>query len=199
MPMRTVTYGAACSLDGFIARPDGGVDWLRFTDDVRAITAEYWSRIDTILMGRKTYEFAAAAGTGSSAAGGMRAYVFSRTLASLRAPGAELVREDAGEFVRALKRAPGKEICVLGGGDLARSLLEAGVVDEIGINVHPVLLGAGIPLFLDPRRQVDLELLECRALARGCVLLRYRAARGGVTAPRRARRKGSTRAADDRR
>jgi dihydrofolate reductase len=62
----------------------------------------------------------------------------------------------------------------MGGGDFARSLLSAGVVDEIGLNVHPVLLGSGIPLFVDPRRQVDLELTECRALQAGCAFLMYR-------------------------
>jgi dihydrofolate reductase len=99
--------------------------------------------------------------------------VFSRTLSSLPTKGATLVHDDAAAFVKKLKEAPGKDITVMGGGDFARSLIAAGVVDEIGINVHPVLLGSGIPLFVDPQRQVDLELAECRAMEKGCVLLRY--------------------------
>jgi dihydrofolate reductase len=61
----------------------------------------------------------------------------------------------------------------MSGGNFARSLLEADLIDEIGINVHPVLLGAGLPLFYEMTRPIDLELLECRQLKNGCVVLRY--------------------------
>jgi len=174
-----VTYGAACSLDGYIARSDGSVDWLRFTSDVQAIMAAYWKRIDTVLMGRRTYEAALAQGGGRSG-GGIRTFVFSRTLRSLPAKageGTELVREDAGDFVRRLKEEPGKEVCVMGGGIFARSLFGAGLIDEVGLNVHPILLGTGIPLFLDPGRAVDLELAACRTLEGGCAYLEYRVRR----------------------
>ncbi len=172
--MRLVTYGAACSLDGFIARPDGGVDWLIMTADARAVMAEFWPRIDTVLMGRKTWDRAAKMGGGSGGYPGVGTYVFSRTLNADPAPGVTLVKSDAGEFVRTLKKQKGKDICVMGGGDFARSLFEAGVIDEVGINVHPVLLGSGIPLFLNPGRQVNLKLAECRQMQKGCVLLTYR-------------------------
>jgi len=171
--MRVVTYGAACSLDGFIARPDGGVDWLLMTGDARKVMAEYWPRVDAVLMGRKTWEQAVAMGGGGGGKG-ISTYVFSRTMTKDPAEGVTLVREGAGAFVRALKERPGKDICVMGGGELARSLFEAGVIDEVGINVHPVLLGSGVPLFLDPGRQVDLTLVECRPMQKGCVLLKYR-------------------------
>ncbi|MFT3743338.1 MAG: dihydrofolate reductase family protein [Pyrinomonadaceae bacterium] len=88
--------------------------------------------------------------------------------------GGEIVASDPGEFVRELKQQDGKEICVMGGGNLARTLLEAGVVDEIGFNVHPVLLGSGVPLFHEMSRQIDLELLECKAMKNGCVYVLYR-------------------------
>ena len=171
--MRLVTYGAACSLDGFIARADGDIDWLLMTDDARKVMAEYWPRIDTVLMGRKTWEQAAAMGGGGGYPG-VGTYVFSRTMAMDPTPGVTLVKEDAGEFVRRLKRGKGKDICVMGGGEFARSLFEAGVIDEVGINVHPVLLGSGIPLFRDPGRQVNLRLVECRPMQKGCVMLTYR-------------------------
>lgn len=172
--MRKVTYGAACSLDGFIADPDGGVDWLYFSKDVQAITAEYWRRIDTLVMGRKTWDVAAgASGDGGAMMKGIKAYVFSRTLKEIRAPGVQLVSDDAGEFVRALKRSKGKEICVYGGGDFAHSLFQAGVIDEVGLNVHPVLLGSGIPFFKDAGR-VKLKLLENRSIAGGCVYAMYK-------------------------
>jgi dihydrofolate reductase len=81
---------------------------------------------------------------------------------------------DAAEFIAELKRKPGKGICVMGGGVLARSLFEADLIDEVGFNIHPVLLGSGIPLFHEMSRQIDLELLECKRLSNGCVMVRYR-------------------------
>jgi len=87
------------------------------------------------------------------------------------------VRDDAAAFVRALKEQPGKGICLMGGGELARSLLDAGVVDEVSLNVHPVLLGGGTPLFPQARQRVDLELVETRRFASGIVLLHARVRR----------------------
>jgi dihydrofolate reductase len=101
-------------------------------------------------------------------------YVFTRTLPEDPGGGITVVRGDAAEFVRALKQQDGKDICLMGGGELARSLFEAGLIDEIGFNIHPVLLGAGIPLFHPLSRQIDLELRECRAFQNGCVYVTYR-------------------------
>ena len=171
--MRTLTYGAACSLDGFIAGPNDEIDWLHFSRDVHRMMADYWKTIDTLLMGRKTYEVAAQQAGGPNFQG-MRAYVFSRTL-DASPPGAQLVSDDAGEFVRGLKQQPGKGIGVFGGGDFGRSLFEAGVVDEVRLNVHPVLLGSGVPLFRDAGR-IALTLGDCRVIDGGCILASYRVA-----------------------
>jgi dihydrofolate reductase len=171
--MRTVTYGAACSLDGFISGPGGSLDWLHWSDDAKSIMTTFWGNVDTILMGRKTWDIAAQQ-KGGSAGGGMHSYVFSRTLDAIERKGVTLVKDDAGEFVRALKTRPGKDICVLGGGDFARSLLAAGAIDEVGFNIHPVLLGSGAPLVLDAGRRVGLELKECRPIDGGCVYVVYR-------------------------
>jgi dihydrofolate reductase len=103
---------------------------------------------------------------------GVTAYVASRTLTAAPGQGVEVIA-DAGTFVRALKSQPGKDIMIMSGGSLATSLLHAGVIDEIGFNVHPVLLGAGVPAFLDTGGRVRLELAECRPLDGGCVLVRY--------------------------
>ncbi|HYN06378.1 MAG TPA: dihydrofolate reductase family protein [Vicinamibacterales bacterium] len=170
--MRKVTFGAACSLDGFIARPDHAVDWLRWSKDVGEITSQFWKTIDTVVMGRKTY--AVAAKSGSGAYPGVKNYVFSRTLRKLDHPKVELIGDDAATFVAALKKKKGKDICVMGGGELARALFEAGVIDEVGLNIHPVALGAGIPMFPRAQRQIDLELLESRPLQGGCVYVLYR-------------------------
>lgn len=174
--MRTVTYGAACSLDGFIAAADGALDWLQFSRDVRDVMATYWATIDTVLMGRKTWEVAAAQGGAGTAgdASKMATYLFSRTLKAAPSPHVHLVSRDAGEFVRDLKRRPGRGICVLGGGELARSFFAADVIDEVRLNIHPVLLGAGVPLFRDVGRRIPLELVEARTIDGGCVLATYR-------------------------
>jgi dihydrofolate reductase len=174
--MRTVKYGAACSLDGFIAGSGGEIDWLHFSLDANEVMREYWKSIDTILMGRKTWDFAKSqgGGDGGSRSSGINTYVFSRTLGSIDAQGAELVRDDAGAFVRDLKQRAGKGICLMGGGDFARSLFEAGVIDEVELNVHPVLLGSGVPMFLDPCHRVALELAESRTIDGGCVYSTYR-------------------------
>lgn len=175
---RRVTYGAACSLDGFIARPDGAVDWLHFSRDVEEIMTRYWRGVDAVLMGRKTWEVAAGSGAGAPAGKDMKAYVFSKTLSPASVQGAELVSTDAGAFVRRLKEMEGGDICLLGGGQLASALIAAGVVDEVGLNLHPVLLGDGIPLFADPGRQTNLELVSSRELDGGCVMLTYRVQSG---------------------
>ena len=169
--MRKVTFGGASSLGNFIARADHAVDWLMWSDEAAAMMNDYWKTIDTVLMGRKTYEVAVQRG-GVGGFPGVTTYVFSRTLPDQ--VGLDLVRGDAAEFVRDLKAKPGRDICVMGGGELARSLFEADLIDEIGFNIHPVLLGSGIPLFHPMSRQIDLELVECKPFRNGCVAVTYR-------------------------
>lgn len=172
---RTVTFGGACSLDGFFARRDDSVDWLMWSDEAGEIMGEYWKTVDTVVMGRKTYEVGLKMTKGkSNPYAGMKAYVFSRTLKAESGRGAKIIASDAVAFVRKLKRESGKDICVLGGGELANSLLAGGVIDEIGFNIQPVLLGEGVPLFHDMKRQIDLELLDCRRFKNGCVYVLYR-------------------------
>jgi dihydrofolate reductase len=173
--MRKVIFGGANSLDNFIARKDGAVDWLLFSKDVQKIMKEMWENIDTIVMGRKTYEVAQRMGGGSGGYPGVKTYVFSRTIKKQNSRKLIFVNEDAAAYVRRLKEEEeGKDICVMGGGVLAQSLFEADLIDEIGFNIHPVLLGSGIPLFHEMSRQIDLELQECRQLSSGCVLLTYK-------------------------
>jgi len=173
--MRLVTFGVANSLDNFIAREDGAVDWLMWGDEAAAVTQAYWKTVDTILMGRKTYEFAMSQYKGDGEEeSGIKTYVFSRTMKYSGSKSAEIVSENAAEFVRALKEKEGGDICLMGGGDFAKTLFEAGLIDEIGFNVHPVLLGKGIPAFLEMSRQIDLELVECRPFKNGCVYVLYR-------------------------
>jgi dihydrofolate reductase len=176
--MRSVIFGGANSLDNYFARKDDAVDWLIWSNEVSEFMADYWKRFDTVLMGRKTYQVALRTGGGASYPG-MRSVIFSRTLKSrtLKKKASdqiEIVSEDAAEFVRKLKKEDGKDVCVMGGGLLAKSLFEADLIDEIGFNIHPVLLGSGIPVFHEMSRQIDLELIECRQWKTGCVLVTYR-------------------------
>lgn len=170
--MRKVIFGGANSLDNLLARPDGSVDWLLWSKDVGAIMRGFWKTVDAVLMGRKTYVVGLEHRAGA-ATPGVESYVFSRTLDQAAHPNVEIVSEDAVGFVGRLKQKEGGDICLMGGGELARSLFEAGLVDEIGLNVHPVLLGRGIPLFHPMERQIDLELVECRRIENDCVYLRY--------------------------
>ena len=169
--MRKVIYSAAASLDGYIAGPDEAIDWIRSSDEGAEIMKRLWKGVDTILMGRRTWDFAQRRGGGPRSAG-LRTWVFSRTMTE-SPDGAELVRGDAVGFVRALKQEEGGAIFLMGGGELASALIEGGVVDEIGVSVHPLLLGDGVPLFRSMQRRVDLAPLEQRPIANGCVYVRY--------------------------
>jgi dihydrofolate reductase len=182
--MRRVKYFVANSLDNFIARKDGSVDWL-FMDNTDYGMAEFFKSIDAVLLGRKTYELVLSQSpppkrkskkpTGKRAAEpSMKSYVFSRTIDSSPDESVNLIAEKAGEFVRHLKHQTGKDIWLMGGGELARSLFAENLVDEISLNIHPVLLGAGIRLFPEIGKQLDLELLECKAHKNGCVQVAYR-------------------------
>jgi dihydrofolate reductase len=190
--MRTVTYGGAVSLDGFLADAAGGVDWLHFSRDVQAEMAEFWKDVDAILMGRKTYGVAAGNSDCAEAREveaalekksrkkkepAVRTYVFSRSLKAIDKPGVELVSGDAAAFVRDLKQRPGRRICLMGGGELAQSLIAEGLVDEVGLNIHPILLGSGVPVFRDPGHRVAFNLTECRQIDGGCVIVKYTLAR----------------------
>jgi dihydrofolate reductase len=173
--MRKVTFGGAISLDNYLARPDDAVDWLMWSDEAHAVMADYWKTIDTILMGRKTYEVALRNSKGKSGGyPGVKTYVFSRTLEPDADQSVTIISSDAVALVRDLKNQPGKDICLMGGGEFAKAMFEADLVDELGFNIHPVLLGAGIPLYYPMQRQIDLELLECSKFKNGCVLVKYR-------------------------
>jgi len=179
--MRKVTWSAACSLDLMLAGPDGGLDWMRWSDDAAAIAAAGWRGVDTLLMGRKTYDFAAKSGGSDAGESPIRTFIFSRTM--MEAPnGATLVATDPTAFVKALKQQEGGDIMLMGGGELAGVLIAGGAVDEIGLNLHPVLLGGGAPCFGALAARVDLILLEVRPLAKDCVYLLYRVGQAGNSA-----------------
>jgi len=185
--MRKVTLGLANSLDNYIARKDGGFDWLHWSKEVAEISAKFMKTVDALLIGRKTFEVMLASGQTSYP--GAKNYVFSRSkkkrealkkrLAAKKKPdrNVEIVTEDAAKFVRELKRRKGKGIVVFGGGELAKSLFEADLIDEFVLIIHPVLLGSGIPLLHEMKKLIDLELLECKVLKGGYLAVTYRVKR----------------------
>lgn len=177
--MRKVVYSLTNSLDNFIARADGGADWILMDDELMEEFPRFFEMFDTVLMGRKSYDVAYAqshthdTSQGESGFMGMKTYVFSRTMKPNPGGEVELVSEDAGEFIRNLKNGSGKDIWLMGGGELAASLLKENLIDEINLAIQPVLLGSGVPLFPEVDRQIDLRLVECKTYKNGTVSLTY--------------------------
>ncbi len=159
------------SLDGYIAGPKGEADWILMDPEIDF--KEMLGRFDTVLIGRGTYEASMKHGGGGMP--GMKAYVFSQTLRPEDHPKVTIVRsEKAKETLSALKKAPGKDIWLFGGGKLFRSLLDLKLVDSIETAIIPVLLGAGIPLLPPPGKSSKLTLTKERTFEKtGTVWLEY--------------------------
>jgi dihydrofolate reductase len=172
---RKVILGFGISLDGYIARRNGAMDFLVMDKEGEALMAEFFAKIDITIMGRKT-----AAGWAKMRKSGeipetpgMATYVVSRRWKPGKREGFEVVSGSLTALVRKLKRRPGKDIYLGGGGELCRSFLEEDLVDELFIGVSPVLLGDGIPGFPSKFPQRDFRLTECKAYSDGSVGLRY--------------------------
>ena len=169
--MRKVVYGGAMSLDGFIAGPNGEYHWIVMDPDIDF--AVLTGRFDTFLIGRKTFEVMRQMGDAAPPTPGITNIVFSRTLRAEDCPHASL-SDDAEQVVASLRAQSGKDIALFGGGELFRSLLAAGLVDELHFNVIPVLLGGGIPLLPSPADRARLRLKKHRVYEKtGTVALEY--------------------------
>lgn len=169
--MRKLVLQLAVSLDGFIEGPKGEFDWC-FTDQDYGMKA-FFSRIDSVFYGRKSYELVLS--MGDAAMPGfpkLREYVFSNTLRSVK-PDAVLIQGDAAAAVRRIKEQAGKDIWLFGGASLTASLMNEGLVDEISLAVHPILLGAGKPLFNGINHRTALTLTDEKAYSSGLVMLTY--------------------------
>jgi dihydrofolate reductase len=184
MPARTkrlVRYQVAVSLDGFIAGAKGDYDWIVM--DPAIDFAALYKLFDTALMGRKTYEMMTKQG-GTGAMPGLDVVVFSRRLRPAVHEGVRITRDDPAALVAALKKRPGKDIWLFGGGELFRTLLDAGLVDSVEVAVIPVLLGSGIPL-LPPGASTKLVLADQKTLPKsGIVALSYTLPKSRAAAPR---------------
>jgi len=170
--MRKVVYGGAMSLDGFIAGPNGEFDWIVMDPEID-FTA-LMGRFDTFLIGRKTFEAMRQMGNTAPPAPGIQNIVFSRTLRPADCPAGTILSADAEPVVADLRNTSGKDIALFGGGELFRSLLAAGLVDEVHFNVIPVLLGGGIPMLPPPANRERLKLRKHRVYEKtGTVGLEY--------------------------
>ena len=167
--MRRVRYAVVASLDGYIAGPRGEADWIIMNPEIdfRAVFEQF----DTLLVGRRTFETMARAGRGETP--GMKTFVFSRTLRQQDYPGVTVVAEKSDEIVAALRKEPGKDIWLFGGGALFRSLLDSGLVDTVEVGIVPVLLGEGIPLLASPAKITKLNLTGHHIYKNGIVSLEY--------------------------
>jgi dihydrofolate reductase len=167
--MRRIRYQVACSLDGYIAGPEGEADWI--VHEPAIDFGELFDQFDTLLMGRRTYEDIA--GSRTKDFWGKKVLVFSRTLRQADHPAVRVVADEVRETLEELRAAPGKDIWLFGGGDLFRSLLELGCVDTVEPAVIPVLLGQGRPFLLAPAVTTRLRLTSHRVYPSGVVWLGY--------------------------
>lgn len=166
--MRKIVLNVAVSLDGYIEGPGGEYDWC-FADQDYGMK-DFLRRIDALLLGRKTYELTLS--MGGEPFPGTAKYVVSNTLTSVAA-WATLVSGDALRRIEALKAAEGKDIWLFGGAELTRALLGAGLLDEMMLAVHPILLGGGKPLFGGGKGRVGLDLIGSRSYSTGLLQVTY--------------------------
>jgi dihydrofolate reductase len=171
--MRKLVLFISASLDGYIARPDGGVDWM-FTDQDYGFQA-FYQAADAVLMGRRTYDQTLVAGDYPYP--GKKAYVFSSRPLAWSNDMVETVAEDAGDFITQLKHGDGGSLWLLGGAALIKTCLEHDLIDELTVSIHPLMLGAGIPLFPTTESSRRLNLLAVQHFNSGLVQVSYERSR----------------------
>lgn len=169
--MRKVVLGLGISIDGYIARLNGAVDFLFMPKDYSM--ARFFATVDTAILGRKTLEDALKMG-GSFGGSSMKTYVFSRSKPPCERDGVVFTNRSPAALISQLRKRPGKHIWLMGGGELARDFLKADLVDELYIGMVPVLLGKGIPLFPPSFPQRDFALVENKTYSKGLIALKYK-------------------------
>src|SRR5215208_7039607 len=168
--MRKIILGVAVSLDGFIEGPNGEYDWC-FTDPDYSLK-EFFKRIDTIFVGRKTYEMSSEMEGGGAGFPKFKQYIFSTTLDKVK-DGTTLIRGDIKTEVEKIKNEKGKDIWLFGGASLTTSLMNLGLVDELSLAVYPILLGGGKPLFNNIKDRIKLTLINTKTYPTGLISLTY--------------------------
>ena len=172
--MRKIIASLAMSVDGFIARPNGDVDWLERPSPKGFYGMEdFFKTIDMMVMGRGTYEI------GKKLGGPLFMFpttvILSRSLARDAVPGAVIEKGTPNKLAESWRRQKGKDIWLMGGAQAFGQFLDAGVLDELHIALIPVLIGKGIPLLNPKRRTSELKLLSSEKFSDGVVMLKYKA------------------------
>ncbi|HTQ62272.1 MAG TPA: dihydrofolate reductase family protein [Candidatus Solibacter sp.] len=178
-PKRKIIVHIATSVDGYIARPDGDVGWLdRPSPKGNYGLGEFFKSIDTILWGRKTYRKGLEMGMDAMKYfKDVQNYVFSRRPQGSAMPEFHFVSEPVKLFAQKLRTKRGKNIWMMGGGEIIASFLDEGEIDEFSISVIPILIGEGIPLIQPRHRSIPLNLLSTKKFPDGVVSLHYQVAR----------------------
>ena len=145
--MRQIIYSVAASLDGYIARSDHSFDWIPMDPEVDF--AAMFKPFDVMLMGRKTFEITQREQPegGQPLYAGMARYVFSKSSPAGKRHGVEFVNKPPSQWMNELREKPGRDIWLMGGGDLAGEFLREDLIDGISVAICPVVLGSGIPMF----------------------------------------------------
>ena len=172
---RKVIVHIATSADGYIARSDGDLEWLTSRSAPKGFYGmnDFMRSVDTKVLGRKTYEVSLRMGAKFDSKS--RTIVFSRHSPPANAPsGVEFVSDDIGPFVSRLREQPGKDIWLMGGGEIIASFLDEQAIDEFVISVVPLFIGDGIPLIARRHRHVPLDLQSVERFEDGVVQQHYR-------------------------
>ncbi len=169
--MRKIILSVAVSADGYIEGPNGEYDWC-FTDQDYGMSA-FFKRIDAVFIGRKSYEMSLGMeGMDNSWMPKVKEYVFTNTLDRVK-EGAIIVKGDIRKEVDQIKQEPGKDIWLFGGASLTTSLFNEGLVDEVSMAIHPIILGAGKPLFSHINQRTPLKLIETNTYSTGLITVGY--------------------------
>jgi dihydrofolate reductase len=158
--MRRTKYFVASSLDSYISRKDGGVDWLFMDQDYGM--KEFFASVDVAVMDRKTYQKAVELSPSGPLFPGMKNYAFSDLLPKGKQEHIEVVCDLPESWAESVRAMPGKDIWLVGGGEMVREFLQKRLVNEIGLSIHPRLLGDGIALFAQPYPETELELMRSK-------------------------------------
>ncbi len=174
--MPKVVLYIACSLDGFIARPDGNIDWLNSLPNPEGIDhgyADFYSSIGATVMGRKTYQEVLGFGVGWPYEG-TDSYIVTRD-SDFRpsSPGTFPVLKDLPGLVQRLKSNLHKDIWLVGGGQLITSFLNQDLIDRTIITYIPLVIGEGIPLFPGRHKESTWKLIGSQSFSTGAVSLTY--------------------------
>ncbi|MCF6212363.1 MAG: dihydrofolate reductase family protein [Gammaproteobacteria bacterium] len=173
--MRSINYHIAITVDGYICRKNGSIDGFLMEGEHTEDFIKSLDSYDSVLMGRKTYEFGFQFGlkAGQPAYPNLKHYVFSGSLDFNQSEAVKLVKSNTIEYVKDLKNSEGGDIWLCGGGELAGSLFENNLIEKLTLKVNPVIFGSGKKLFENSEKSEHFILLSSREYDNGVILNKY--------------------------